>query len=113
MTFIPSRRQHARFVCRLETKISGRGLKGHVDATLLNVGMGGAYLVAKGLLDLAPVSMRVTLGVETLSVDARVVRRAGPDPSDPRATFYGIEFARDHSTQGRLRLLVDRVRQQG
>ena len=112
MTFIPSRRQHARFVCRLELRISGpgSGSRTAVDGVMLNLGMGGAYIMSKSTLKLSTATLRVTLGAETLSVDARILRGAGTDPKDPMATYYGIEFARDGSTQGRLKLLVDRVR---
>lgn len=110
MPFVPSRRQHARFVCRLELKISQAGSRAPMGATMLNIGIGGAYILSKSVLKLSTATLRVALGAETLSVDARIVRSAGTDPKDPQATYYGIEFARDGSTQGRLRLLVDRVR---
>ncbi len=110
MTFVPSRREHARFVCRLELKIVGSGQRTPVEGTMLNLGMGGAYILSKGVLKLSTATLRVALGAETLSVDARIIRSAGTDPKDPQSTYYGIEFARDGSTQGRLKLLVDRVR---
>lgn len=110
MTFIPSRRQHARFTCKLPLRISGAGAKAPVEGTMLNVGMGGAYVRVVGTLRLATILVRVAFGNEALSLEARVLRSAGVDAGDSRATMYGIEFLNDNSTQGRLRLLLDRVR---
>lgn len=110
MTFIPSRRQHARYTCQLPFKATGTGAREALEGTVLNVGMGGAYIRVKGTLKLKTLTLRVSMGAETLSVEARVVRSAGLDPKEKDVTLYGVEFTTDATTQGRLHLIVDRVR---
>lgn len=110
MTFIPSRRQHARYTCQLPFRATGTGAREALDGTILNVGMGGAYIRVKGTIKLKTLTLRVALGSETLLVEARVVRTAGLDPKDKDVTLYGVEFMKDSTNQGRLHLIVDRVR---
>lgn len=81
-----------------------------LEGAVLNIGMGGAYIRVKGTLKLKTVTLRVALGAETMSMEARVVRTGGIDASDKASTLYGLEFLKDSTNQGRLRLVVDRVR---
>lgn len=110
MTFVPSRRQHARYTCQLPFKAIGTGAREMLEGAVLNIGMGGAYIRVKGTLKLKTVTLRVALGAETMSMEARVVRTGGIDASDKASTLYGLEFLKDSTNQGRLRLVVDRVR---
>ena len=110
MAFIPSRRQHARFACSLPLKVVGAGSRNPIEGTMLNVGVGGAFLALKGGPHSGSFTLRVTCGEETVSLDARVVRNGGSDPNDRQAGRYGVEFRDDPETKGRVRLLVDRVR---
>lgn len=110
MAFIPSRREHARFACKLSMQALGAGSRGPMDGTMLNVGMGGALVRLKGLLPRSPFTVRVVCGEESMSLNARVVRIAGLDPDDRQWTLYGLEFIIDPQMFLRVRILVDRVR---
>ncbi len=111
MSFVPSRRQHARFACTLSLLAIASGVRGPLEGTMLNVGMGGAFVKVKGALPGGSCTLRITLGEETISLGARVVRISS-DPVERLAGHYGLEFSTDSDTRQRVRLLVDRVRSQ-
>lgn len=111
MTFIPARRQYARYVCKLPCKVPAGGSA--LEGAILNIGMGGAYLSVRGTIKIQTVTMRVAFGEETFTVEARIVRKEGLDPREKDVSHYGVEFLKDTTTQGRLRLIVERVRVTG
>ena len=106
----PSRRLHARYLCCLTAKLSCALLKEPVEATLLNLGMGGTYLKVKAVLPLADVKLDVAQGRDVLGLNGKVIRDAGPDPKDSKCRYYGVEFILDKKTEFKVRMLVDRVR---
>lgn len=110
MTLVPSRREHARFSCRLSLQAVGAGARGPLAGMMLNLGIGGALVSFNGMLTRTPFTLRVACGAETMSFAARVVRIAGLDPNDRQATLFGVEFLHDAESKARARLLVDRVR---
>lgn len=110
MTLVPSRREHARFSCRLPSQVFGAGARAPLSGTMVNLGVGGALVSFIGMLTRSPFTLRVACGAETMSFAARVVRIAGLDPNDRQATLFGLEFIHDAESKVRARALVDRVR---
>ena len=106
----PPRRLHARYLCRLPVRIAIPAAKDPVEATALNVGMGGAYLRVRGPLKITALKLEIVQERSVVALDARVVRNAGVDPKDSKFSYYGVEFASDDRTLQRVRMLVDRVR---
>ena len=106
----PPRRLHARYLCRLPVRIAVPTDKVPVEATALNVGMGGAYLRVRGALKITALRLEIVQERSVVTLDARVVRNAGTDPKDSKYSYYGVEFAMDDRTLQRVRLMVDRVR---
>ena len=105
----PNRRMYARHVCRLSFTTLNTG-GGALSGTVLNIGMGGAYVRILGLLKVSRLTLNIALDKKILPIEARVVRSAGVDPSASNLTLYGLEFAKDIETQQRLRAILDYVR---
>ena len=83
----PPRRLYARYTCRLPFKTSDRASK---EGTIVNIGMGGAYVRVRGTLTGKTLKLDVSVGSETLTLAVQVLRTTGIDPSDRTATFYGV-----------------------
>ena len=100
---------YARHVCRLGFTTLNTG-GGALSGQVLNIGMGGAFVRVLGSLKVSRLTISVAVDKQTLSLEARVVRSAGVDPTAPNVTLYGLEFGKDVETQQRLRVIVDHVR---
>ncbi|MBI4423964.1 MAG: hypothetical protein HY554_09570 [Elusimicrobia bacterium] len=107
MAAAPSRRLHARYVCRLPFTT---GDKSAQPGALLNIGMGGAYLRVRGTLREKMIRLDVEIGQERMTLTVRVAWSGGVDPSDKASTLYGIEFGTETHTREKVRLIVDRIR---
>lgn len=105
----PNRRMYARHVCRLNFTTLNTG-GGAMSGTVLNIGMGGAYVRILGSLKVTRLTLNIALDKKILPVEARVVRSAGVDPSASNLTLYGLEFDKDMATQQTLRVILDYVR---
>ena len=110
----PTRRLHARYLCRLPfVVLSPRSAK-PVDGEILNIGMGGAHLRVHGTLSERQKSqLQVTVGGETFLMHVLVAWFPGPDPKDPTSNLYGVRFPTDDMNQLQVKVAVDRVRSQG
>lgn len=103
-------RQYARYPCDLEARILSKDLRRPLEARVRNLSMGGAMVSLKTALPVSRCRLEILDGTDRAAVDARVVRDAGPDPKDPRARCYGLQFEFTPRTEPKLRALVDRMR---
>lgn len=107
----PSRRQHARYPCRLGARIWEHGYPRKLEAVILDIGMGGALVRVKGTLPVpGEARLEVPVGEDPLLLKARVVRAAGKDPKDRAFEGYGLAFLLEGRSHLRLKRLVDQVR---
>lgn len=81
-----------------------------MDGVLLDIGLGGAHLVLKGLLDRGAFELELKLDKEPLRLPARLARDIGADAERRSLYHYGVRFTTHLGNIHLLQRVVDGVR---